>query len=120
MTALNVSIRTSDPTWIDAYTPYWQAVGEVIEKHQITHGGPVIAVQMENGKLAALTPRDLSEQSSLTRASVEYYLDGSASGDLDLNYVQGLEDKMRSYGIVVPLSFNDVGAGLVCAMGKSL
>lgn len=37
---------------------------------------------------------------------LEYYLDGSLSGDLDLNY--NLEVTMRSYGIVVPLTFNDV------------
>jgi len=39
---------------------------------------------------------------------LEYYLDGSLSGDLDLNYIQNLEVTMRSYGIVVPLTFNDV------------
>ena len=48
---------------------------------------------------------------------LEYYLDGSASGDPDLDYVQGLEDKMRSYGIVVPLTFNDVKAPLVFVVG---
>lgn len=37
---------------------------------------------------------------------LEYYLDGSLSGDLDLNY--NLEVTMRSYVIVVPLTFNDV------------
>ena len=60
VTALNVSIRTSDPTWIDAYTPYWQAVGEVIEKYQITHEGPVIAVQMENGKSLTFIPHGVN------------------------------------------------------------
>lgn len=54
VTGLQTSLRTSDPVFTAAYTPYWQMIGETLAKYQITNGGPVIAVQMENGEYSQL------------------------------------------------------------------
>ncbi|ORY24136.1 glycoside hydrolase superfamily [Naematelia encephala] len=96
VTGLNVSMRTSDPAFSEAYEPYWKAVGEIFAEYQITYGGPIIAVQIEN----------------------EYYVDGSFDGDLDLDYIQHLEELMLDYGIVVPLTFNDVNQRYRLVNGK--
>jgi len=37
---------------------------------------------------------------------VEYYL--NADGDIDTQYIEDLEDSMRSSGVEVPFTFNDV------------
>jgi hypothetical protein len=95
VTALNVTLRTSDPVFKQAYGPYWEAVGRIFEKYQITNSGPIIGVQIENG-----------EPIGMRLLMSEYFLDDD--GSLDLGYIEDLEASMRSYGIVVPLTFNDV------------
>ena len=40
--------RTSNQTYVDAYTGYIQAVGSKIAANQITNGGPVILVQVDS------------------------------------------------------------------------
>ena len=41
-------VRTSDETFHQAWLPWVKAVGAILEKNQITHGGPVILNQIEN------------------------------------------------------------------------
>jgi len=42
----------------------------------------------------------------VVRLTAEYYL--NADGDIDTQYVEDLEASMRSSGIEVPFTFNDV------------
>lgn len=44
--------RTSNTTYIDAYSGYIKAVGEKIAANQITKGGPVILVQVTQKSLS--------------------------------------------------------------------
>lgn len=45
----------------------------------------------------------------MNELTTEYFL--NSQGDLDLDYIAHLESLMRSYGIVVPFTFNDVSRG---------
>ena len=98
VTALNVSLRTADPGFRDAYTPYWEKMGEIIAQNQISNGGPIIAVQIENGE----------SSSGFNLTSSEYYL--NSAGDIDTTYIEQLESSMRSSGVAVPFFFNDVSS----------
>ncbi|ORX38601.1 glycoside hydrolase superfamily [Kockovaella imperatae] len=83
VTALpNFVARTDNGPYTEAYTPYWSGIGDVIAKYQITQGGPVIGVQIEN---------EIS--------------------NANLTYIENLEKLMRDAGIVVPFTFNDVSVG---------
>lgn len=42
----------------------------------------------------------------MTELTTEYYL--NADGDIDTQYVEHLETSMRSFGVEVPFTFNDV------------
>lgn len=115
MTGLpGVELRTSDPIWTAAYTPYWEKIGEIVAKYQISKGGPIIAVQIENGESYIAS----SQPTSLADVEPEYYLDGSDSGALDLPYVQRLENILRSSGVVIPFSFNDVRPAISLLDGR--
>ncbi|ORX33785.1 glycoside hydrolase superfamily [Kockovaella imperatae] len=83
VTTLNTDLRTSNATFMKAVTPYWQQMGSVIAQNQISNGGPIIAVQMEN----------------------EYYLD--SNGDIDTQYIADLESLMRGSNVTIPFTFND-------------
>src|SRR4051812_17672304 len=72
-----VGIRRSEPRFLAAVGSYLDRVLGIIAPLQITAGGPVILVQVEN----------------------EY----GAYGD-DKNYLQALTDRTRAAGIVVPLT----------------
>lgn len=61
---------------------------------------------LESGFLPGMHVRVLHRIPEPAVLIPEYFL--SADGDLDLDYIVDLEDRMRSYGIVVPLTFNDV------------
>ncbi|HXR07138.1 MAG TPA: beta-galactosidase family protein [Candidatus Acidoferrum sp.] len=43
-----VKLRTSDPLFLDAARHYLKEVGRVLGPLQITHGGPILMVQVEN------------------------------------------------------------------------
>ncbi len=44
----NMSVRTFTPPFINALTPYFDKLLPMVAANQITHGGPVVMVQMEN------------------------------------------------------------------------
>ena len=44
----NIQLRTRDPRFLDATKKYFQEVGRVLGPLQITHGGPILMVQVEN------------------------------------------------------------------------
>lgn len=41
-------LRTSDPLYTNAYTPYWANVSEVFRPHLITNGGNVVLYQVRS------------------------------------------------------------------------
>ncbi|TBU36471.1 glycoside hydrolase superfamily [Dichomitus squalens] len=73
-------VRTNATDWVEAYEPYIDGVIKESVDYQITNGGPIIAVQIDN----------------------EY--DQSISHQL---YFQRLENQYREGSIVVPLTYND-------------
>jgi hypothetical protein len=95
-------LRTADSTYTRAWTPYWTAVAKAIAPLQITQGGPVILVQIEN----------------------EF-----ANGGTEAEYMSSLEASFRSNGVVVPTTHNNkgergytyaTGAGAVDVWGEPL
>lgn len=77
-------LRTNATDFRTAWTPYIQAIIDAVVPNQITHDGPIIAVQVDNEY----------EQSPI---SAEYFAE--------------LEAAYREGGVVVPLTYNDPGMG---------
>lgn len=71
-----IKVRTSQPLYLDATADYYAAVLPIIAERQISRGGNVLMVQVEN----------------------EY----GAYGD-DASYLRSLVDQIRAHGIDVPL-----------------
>ncbi|KXN86326.1 putative beta-galactosidase A, partial [Leucoagaricus sp. SymC.cos] len=80
--------RTDNASYVEAYQPYIKAVGQAIAKNQITNGGPVILVQVEN------------EYSGFWPPYTE-----------DFDYEAQLLKDFRDAGIVVPTTTNDAWPG---------
>ncbi|KAJ7477091.1 glycoside hydrolase family 35 protein [Mycena galericulata] len=80
--------RTSNTTYVEAYTGYMKAIGEQIAANQITNGGPVILVQVEN------------EYSGFQPPYTE-----------DFTYESELKSIMRASGVNIPLTVNDAWPG---------
>ena len=79
--------RTSDETYKNTWSEWVNAIGPIIAKNQITNGGPVILVQVEN---------ELQETTY------------SATNTLVL-YMEQLEIAFKNSGITVPLTHNEKG-----------
>ncbi|KAI0632368.1 glycoside hydrolase superfamily [Trametes polyzona] len=77
------ALRTNASDWTAAYEPYINGIIEETRPHQVTAGGPVLAVQIDNEY----------SQSPITHAE----------------YFANLEKQYRQGGIVVPLTYNDPG-----------
>ncbi|KAE8423224.1 beta-galactosidase, domain 2-domain-containing protein [Aspergillus pseudocaelatus] len=88
------SVRTTDPSFLNAIENYISTIGELISKAQITNGGPVILFQPEN----------------------EYSVCEGAPSDEDLNfcleknYMAAIKQQFRDAGVVVPFVNNDAVA----------
>ncbi|KAJ6538991.1 glycoside hydrolase family 35 protein [Mycena capillaripes] len=80
--------RTSNASYVEAYTDYITAIGAQIAANQITNGGPVILVQTEN------------EYSGFQPPFTE-----------DFTYESDLKTILRSSGVTVPLTVNDAWPG---------
>ncbi|KAJ7499278.1 glycoside hydrolase family 35 protein [Mycena latifolia] len=80
--------RTSNTTYVEAYQGYMKAIGAQLAANQITNGGPVILVQVEN------------EYSGFQAPYTE-----------DFTYESDLKAVMRSSGVTVPLINNDAWQG---------
>ncbi|KAG6828113.1 hypothetical protein H0H92_009165 [Tricholoma furcatifolium] len=78
----NGEMRSNDTYFHAAWQDYWNAVIPVIAENQVTNGGPVIMVQIEN----------------------EYY-NGAGQNE----YVAELRQRALELGIVVPTDVNDPG-----------
>ncbi|KAF5351319.1 hypothetical protein D9758_008015 [Tetrapyrgos nigripes] len=77
-------LRTNNPNYTQAWTPYLNIISKIIAKNQITQGGPIILVQAEN----------------------EF-----SAGSTKSPYMQMVIDTYRANGIVVPIFHNDQHAG---------
>ncbi|KAF3934632.1 Beta-galactosidase [Dactylellina cionopaga] len=80
-------LRTSDEKFHQAWLPYFEALGPLILHNQITEGGPIIALELEN---------ELQE----TRYSPT---------DTLVLYMEQLKKAWRDIGIVVPFTHNEKG-----------
>ncbi|KAI5890378.1 glycoside hydrolase family 35 protein [Schizophyllum commune H4-8] len=77
-------LRTNNPAYTEAWTPYMTAISKIIARNQITEGGPIILVQAEN---------EFDE------------------GPTRSPYMQAVIDTYRDNGIVVPITHNDKHSG---------
>ncbi|KIO23116.1 glycoside hydrolase family 35 protein [Tulasnella calospora MUT 4182] len=91
-------LRTNDTAYYNAWRPYIDKVAELAAPHQITRGGPIIAVQLEN--------------EYVDRDDVGY------PGKREM--MEELKAAIRSGGIEVPLTINDayMGANYVNGTGS--
>ncbi|KAF2476740.1 uncharacterized protein BDR25DRAFT_375819 [Lindgomyces ingoldianus] len=80
-------LRTSDETYRQAWSEWISEVSVILEKNQITKGGPVIMVQVEN---------ELQETKYVAT-------------DTLVVYMEQLKTAFRAAGIIVPLSSNEKG-----------
>ncbi|KAI0352573.1 hypothetical protein OH77DRAFT_1523159 [Trametes cingulata] len=84
-TVVNGTLRTNASDWTAAYEPYIDGIIKEIRPNQITQGGPIIGVQIDNEYT----------QSPISHAE----------------YFANLERQYREGGIVVPLTHNDASMG---------
>ncbi|KAI0642855.1 glycoside hydrolase superfamily [Trametes meyenii] len=77
------AVRTNTTTWNAAYQPYVSHIIDATKLNQVTRGGPVLLLQIDN------------EYSQTPTPNAEYFAD--------------LEEQYRTNGIVVPLTYNDPG-----------
>ncbi|KAI0738819.1 glycoside hydrolase superfamily [Daedaleopsis nitida] len=78
------TLRTNASDWTAAYEPYIDGIIQAVVPNQVTKGGPVLAVQIDN-------------EFSQTAAHAAYFAQ--------------LEAQYRNGGVVVPLTYNDPGEG---------
>lgn len=115
------NLRTNDSDWKAAWQDYIQAIIEVTVPNQITAGGPVIGVSrkflppLRNLKYSVY---GLSNPNWCVRSS-ELTVRSESTNSIDNEYTQkhrghaeyfaDLEAAYRNSGIVVPLTYNDLG-----------
>ncbi|KAJ5969663.1 hypothetical protein N7501_005911 [Penicillium viridicatum] len=81
-------IRSDDPEYLNATENYVSTLGRIIERAQITHGGPVIMVQPEN---------EYSTWPGVT----------DFPNEMNRNYMAHVEEQLLDEGITVPSIVND-------------
>ncbi|KAJ5706029.1 hypothetical protein N7536_001718 [Penicillium majusculum] len=81
-------IRSDDPEYLNATANYLSTLGQIIERAQITHGGPVIMVQPEN---------EYSTWPGVT----------DFPNEMNRNYMAHVEEQLLDEGITVPSIVND-------------
>jgi beta-galactosidase len=90
----SVALRSSDPRFTDVVEEWFDALVPVLEPLQACHGGPIVAVQIENEygsygddkdylrwNRAALTSRGITELLFTADGGNDYFLDGGALPD---------------------------------------
>ncbi|KIO27852.1 glycoside hydrolase family 35 protein [Tulasnella calospora MUT 4182] len=81
-------LRTNSSSYTEAYTPYWEYMAEITAKNQITAGGPIILIQIDN-------------------EYVQY--DSSGGNPGKAGYFDDLQKALRKKGVVIPTTYNDPG-----------
>lgn len=77
-------LRTNATDYRDAWTPYIDEIAANVVPNQVSDGGPILVVQIDN----------------------EYYQDAYTG-----EYFVELEEAYRQAGVVIPLTYNDPGEG---------
>ncbi|KAF7595028.1 hypothetical protein BBP40_007629 [Aspergillus hancockii] len=83
------ALRNNDPRYLDALTPYWANVSQIIAPHLITNGGNVILYQIENEFGEQWKNEKTQEPNTPAQ-----------------KYMQYLQDVSRENGINTPLFHN--------------
>ncbi|KAI7974277.1 hypothetical protein EIK77_008460 [Talaromyces pinophilus] len=86
----NATIRSLDPQYLETTKNYVITISKIIDKAQITNGGPVIMLQPEN------------EYSSWPGLNVSTF-----PSEMNKNYMAFVEQQFRNAGIQVPFIVND-------------
>ncbi|KAL7652749.1 hypothetical protein ACMYSQ_010009 [Aspergillus niger] len=93
-------LKTTDQGYLDAITPYMQAIGRIIAKAQITNDGPVILFQPENEYTACVQDEGYTQVNNYSMPDID-------SSCLQKEYMAYVEEQYRKAGIVVPFIVND-------------
>lgn len=93
-------LKSTNPEYLKSITPYIEAVGEIVARAQITHGGPVILLQPENEYTYCVNETGYTQMNNMTVTTTD-------TSCLEKEYMQYVEDQYRKAGIVVPLIVND-------------
>lgn len=110
----DMRVRTSDPRYVAAVTRYLHAVGKQLAPLQITHGGPIVMVQVENeyGSFGS----DMAYKQSVRDALVQ------GGFDVTLYTADGATPKMLGGGtlpdVLSVVNFGDDPAGNFAEFAK--
>ncbi|KAK7008309.1 glycoside hydrolase family 35 protein [Favolaschia claudopus] len=91
-------LRSNDSDYYESYQDYYRSATDIIQRHQVTEGGPIILVQVDNeytNNTNFATPNPVTKN----------------------QYMQALEDILNELGIVLPLISNDSYQGQNFAPG---
>ncbi|KAJ7290717.1 glycoside hydrolase superfamily [Mycena rebaudengoi] len=91
-------LRSNDTDYYESYQDYYRSATDIIRRYQVTEGGPIILVQVENeytNNTNFATPNPVTKN----------------------EYMQALEDILNELGIVLPLISNDSFQGKNFAPG---
>ncbi|KAJ7173327.1 glycoside hydrolase superfamily [Mycena filopes] len=91
-------LRSNDTDYYESYQDYYRSATDIIRRYQVTEGGPIVLVQVENeytNNTNFATPNPVTKN----------------------QYMQALEDILRALGIVLPLISNDSYQGQNFAPG---
>ncbi|KAK1216622.1 hypothetical protein PQX77_020742 [Marasmius sp. AFHP31] len=81
------SLRNNDPRYTEAWTPFMNRINQIVAKHEITNGGPVILSQIEN------------------EICCQRNSDGSINTPI-AEYMANLEQNARDNGVLIPIITN--------------
>lgn len=106
-------LKTTDPDYLDAITPYIRTIGNIISKAQVTKGGPVILLQPENEYTMCANNTGYVQANNFTTNSWD-------TSCLEKEYMAYVEQQYRKAGIVVPFINNDAAPDGNFAPGTGL
>ncbi|KAJ7614408.1 glycoside hydrolase superfamily [Roridomyces roridus] len=92
-------LRSNDSDYYESYQDYYRSATDIIRRYQVTEGGPIVLVQVDNeytNNTNFATPNPVTKN----------------------QYMQALEDILREMGIVLPLTSNDSYQGQNFAPGR--
>lgn len=97
---LNGRLKRTDPAYLAAITPYIEAIGNVISNAQITKGGPIILLQVENEYSLCVVETGYTQANNYSVTSLE-------TSCLEKEYMAYIERLYRKLGVLIPFIFND-------------
>lgn len=94
------NLRNTDPSFLDAMTPYMHSIGSILAESQITNGGPIILLQPENEYTLCDSEAGYIQANNISYTNI-------SSSCLNKSYMAYVESQYREAGIVVPFIVND-------------